>query len=469
MTTPSRTPTRRLLAILAGSLALLPACSGEGPQPEPASVEDAPAPAPTAGVHVLGEIVAIIRPSLGTVTFVRRDHGERGPAGPGLDPQELTDLPVTQDGTPGSGPANSVEMVNNSLGYNGACPAGYQSNSFCANVTLRHFYDLSLSNVFVQVTAIKDMANAPLAGHAALNSDAASLGLDSSLGLWTFTSSGAANAGILGKSPSNFGSRDWVFANPDGVDFQVTLRVVASLYPTLWFNANFSRSQSAPLISGQPAILHFDYARLGNCRGANWRETGFFSGPYTHDHRLNVAGAAGATAFDVAFTAPFGNDAWLWFNNSDDSGCSAWDSSFGSNYHVTPQSGKPVIHLLPSFTSSVEGTLKAGSPITIDYDLNRLPSCGTVDELDRLPSSTTATMFYRFNGGAVSQVSLVGLPYGVPGTSNGQASQLQVAPAITPPAGATNVELWFQSAKASTSCINWDSNFGSNYNFGVTP
>ena len=36
-------------------------------------------------------------------------------------------------------------------------------------------------------------------------------------------------------------------------------------------------------------------------------------------------------------------------------------------------------------------------------------------------------------------------------------------------ARATNVELWFQSAKASTSCTNWDSNFGSNYNFGVTP
>ena len=96
-------------------------------------------------------------------------------------------------------------------------------------------------------------------------------------------------------------------------------------------------------------------------------------------------------------------------------------------------------------------------------------SRGTVDGYDRLPSSTTATMFYRFNGGAVSQVSLVGLPYGIPGTSNGQASQIQVAPSITPPAGATNVELWFQSAKASTSCTNWDSNFGSNYNFGVTP
>jgi hypothetical protein len=117
-----------------------------------------------------------------------------------------------------------VELTTNSVGSNGECPAGYQTNTFCGNVTLRHFYSRSLANVFVQATSIT-----PPTGHNGLNSDPSEFGLDDTYGLWKYTSPGAAVPGVLGQAPFNEATRDWVFADPDGADTSIVLRVVASL------------------------------------------------------------------------------------------------------------------------------------------------------------------------------------------------------------------------------------------------
>ena len=73
----------------------------------------------------------------------------------------------------GSGPADTLELVNNgSPSTNAGCPVGFQSNTFCGNVTMRSFYaGRSLNNAYLQVTKIADTNDADLSGHAGVNSD----------------------------------------------------------------------------------------------------------------------------------------------------------------------------------------------------------------------------------------------------------------------------------------------------------
>lgn len=462
-----RTPSGRTLLL---PLSLLLSCAAPADAPVDVTREVSGPP------HVEAYFVAKIRPRLGTMTFERVDaRGEpilqepllQGKEGePGIRAQDFTDLPIIADEVAGSGPAYSVELVTNSVGFNGSCPAGFQSNTFCGNVTFRHFTGMRLSDVFVQVTAVTaTVGGASLPDHGGVNNDASYHGLDNSLGLWRHTSSGAPNAGIVDAPPSNAGTRDWVFNNPDNADTNIYLRAVASLYPTLWFNSNFTIDQSAPILAGQPMIVHYEYARNTNCQGSGATVSGFFLGPFTHNHSVTFP-RAGQSAFDVHVTAPFGNDIKFWFRTNDGTGCEAYDSNFGNDYHFVPQNPNPVLHFLPDYSESVTGVLVGGGTVSIDYDLTRLPPYNGIDAYDRVTSGGTTTVFYRFDGGSVSQASLTGLPYGVPGTINGASGQMQVTPVLSIPSGVHDLEMWFNSNDGNGN-NRWDSNMGSNYHFAV--
>jgi hypothetical protein len=148
---------------------------------------------------------------------------------PGFSPQSVDSLNVIQDNVPGSGPAGSVELNTTNVTYGAACPGGLAA-SFCGTVTLGSFYTRPLNNVFVQVTSITDVNGKALTGHSGINSDTAPSWLtDSGLGLWKYTATNATNAGVIGTSPNNFGTRTWVFADPDGQSTNILLRVVSTL------------------------------------------------------------------------------------------------------------------------------------------------------------------------------------------------------------------------------------------------
>lgn len=450
-----RTPLGVLGVIAVASLG----CAGEAG--DGGSESAAPAP-PREGV-ITADFRAHLQPGSRKITFERL--GTRA-AAPGLTPQDVTDLQITQDTIAGSGPQSSVELVTNTVGYDTECPAGYQSNSFCGNVTFRHFYGLSLSDVHVQVTKVTDLNDVVITGHGGVNNDAAIHGLDASQGLWKYTGAGASNSGVVGGSPDNQATRDWVFANPDNADTYIYLRAVASLYPTEWFNPGYTTTQSAPPRAGQPGIIHYDYSRLPTCRGTNWRMVASFFGAYTNSHDLTFPGHSGDTSLDVHFAVPFGNDAAFYFHNLDDTGCSAYDSNNNANWHATLQGPSPVLHFKPGYTHAVEGTLQAGGTITLDYELRRLP-CLSIDAYDRLTSGQAAMFYYRFPnlGSAFTGVALTGLPYGVPGTINGQSGELQVAPTIQVPAGANEIEIYFQGNNSNC----YDSNNSANYFFSISP
>jgi hypothetical protein len=237
-------------------------------------------------------------------------------------------------------------------------------------------------------------------------------------------------------------------------------------YPVLSFRADWSVTQSAPLVAGQPAVLHYELARLASCRGPGWNIAGSFTTPTIHRHDLSIPGTSRTGAVELFFAVPFGPQMSLWFEGSDGSGCRAWDSDFGRNFQVAPSNPDRVIHFTRDYQSRVDGPLQAGVPFTVDYDLWRLPFCVGVTQYDTLSGS--ATLFYRFDGGAVQAEPMLGLPPGVPGEVDGQPGQLQLAPTLTPPPGARSVELWFLGSNDGP-CTDWDSDYGRNYSFPISP
>jgi hypothetical protein len=456
------------VALAAVSASSLAGCAGDD-EPSPAASTPAPRPAGTPRT-VVGSYVAHLRPKARSLTFERIASPHTATAtttAPGLSPQNESTIPIVQNGVPDSGPADTVELVTNSVGTDAECPTGYQTNSFCGNVTLRHFYPMGLSAAYVQVTAINDDSGNPLSGHSAMNSDASAFGLDNSLGLWEHTAPGMPFNGMLDVSPNNAGTRDWVFNNPDGADINVVLNVVASYYPTLWFYSNYTTTQTAPLNAGQPATIHYEYARNTTCRGTDWVMNGFFYGTNTYTHTTTFTGQASDTYFDIDIAMPFGNTSF-YFDNTDDSGCTQYDSNEGANYNYSaanPSAGAILHFQAPSisWTPWVEGTLTAGGTFTVDYALDRL-QCWIPDSYDRVPSAETMQMGYMFNGGSPSYVSLTGTPYGVPTSINGSTGELQVPPTITIPAGTTDLALFFDGTGYS-GCNNYDSNNSANYHF----
>lgn len=232
--------------------------------------------------------------------------------------------------------------------------------------------------------------------------------------------------------------------------------------PTLTFAADWTMTQSAPIVSGAQAVLRYDLARLPHCRiwyrgypawdiVAYWSVDGgpVASAPVT---RLDADGQRVAT--DVTFAVPPGRDLALWFHASDEGGCSEWDSDYGRNFHVALAPGLPAVHFRwPGWTHDVDGTLAAGGDLLVDYDLRRLPWCR--QDYNGYPT-WDVTVGYRFDGGPAASASLTATP-----------SDYERVPAparITAPAGAHTLELWFENHDR-TGCQHWDSAYGANYTF----
>ena len=233
MNTPSAVSTGLgCLLLCAGALSATPGCADTESFPDTDDPGVTSGTAPVAlpdGGHVLNEYVLQVRPSQHTAKLVRLKPGASSK--PGFTPQSVDNLSVVEDGVAGSGPASSIELYTdpNSILSGAACPGGVAA-SFCGTVRLGNFYTRTLNNVFVQVTSITDSAGAALSGHSGINSDAPPSWLsDNGLGLWKYKATNATTAGVVGTAPDNFGARDWVFADPDGADTNIYMRVVATL------------------------------------------------------------------------------------------------------------------------------------------------------------------------------------------------------------------------------------------------
>ena len=131
--------------------------------------------------------------------------------------QGLCSLSIVQDGTAGSGPVQTVELVTGDTGLDSACDAAAIGPLFCGDVTIRSFYTYGLSQVFAQVLTLS-----PATGFGVENGDEVPGG-SSGLGSWSYGELGAGSA-----APANAGARNWVFSRSGG-NFTFTGRVVASI------------------------------------------------------------------------------------------------------------------------------------------------------------------------------------------------------------------------------------------------
>src|SRR5262249_10240491 len=106
------------LPLLAGgalSSVGLAGCAVSGPNDPEGTAAALPLPE---GAGVVGEFMLRVSPREGKMDIRRIER--RGPA---LTPESQSDVNIIGDGVAGSGPPNTVELVTNSIGYDGMCPA----------------------------------------------------------------------------------------------------------------------------------------------------------------------------------------------------------------------------------------------------------------------------------------------------------------------------------------------------------
>jgi uncharacterized protein YraI len=226
----------------------------------------------------------------------------------------------------------------------------------------------------------------------------------------------------------------------------------------VFFDANWQIRQSAGLYAGKPAVLHYDVARLPSCRATYnglpaWAISAFWSGDARWTNSAAIS--TGGPAQDIRFIVPAGKDLAMWFENSDEHGCTGWDSNYGKNFHfLITTLASPTIHFQRDWSVWNDNPILAGQPVLIDYEVQRLPSCRSTYNGN---PAWDITAWVRFDGGAATGASVI---------QTVQNQRLQAPIYVDVPAGAKSMELWFENTDVE-GCHAWDSNYSRNFKFSV--
>ncbi|MCK8498382.1 DUF6209 family protein [Myxococcus fulvus] len=234
--------------------------------------------------------------------------------------------------------------------------------------------------------------------------------------------------------------------------------------PVISFHADWTLTQSRTLVAGDAVQVTYDTSRLPQCRltlpdgTPGWSLTGHYRVNGGPEGSFDVAGQPTAGAPPVVSLPSEGTLA-LWFRVSSP-GCEHYDSHFGSNFQFAVRAAgtapTPTWVFQEGWLEYTVGTVKAGQPFLVDYDIDRLPEC-------RLLYNGAPTwevwVHYRFDNGVTGSQSVTQVSgysrYGVPVT-------------LTPPAGARAVTLWFENWDRGY-CRRWDSLYGQNYRLALQP
>ncbi len=94
--------------------------------------------------------------------------------------------------------------------------------------------------------------------------------------------------------------------------------------------------------AGDDVLIDYELARLAQCRQdyngnatwdivAHWR----FDGGAVADGSVTAPATPGRVAVPLRVAAPAGShELEIWFDNTDRTGCHAWDSDYGRNFHI---------------------------------------------------------------------------------------------------------------------------------------
>ncbi|MCA9606217.1 MAG: hypothetical protein KC619_11510 [Myxococcales bacterium] len=114
-----------------------------------------------------------------------------------------------------------------------------------------------------------------------------------------------------------------------------------------------------------------------------------------------------------------------------------------------------------SFGQHVEGTLRAGGTVAVDYDPTRLPQCFGDTYMARRTWDTLAWLRVSPSGDVLPYQSVIACDDERCDVPRGQPARFTI------PDGAEAIELWFSTSGRSCG-VHYDSDFGRNYRFAVT-
>ena len=104
---------------------------------------------------------------------------------------------------------------------------------------------------------------------------------------------------------------------------------------TLRFLSDWSQKQIGDVRPGTPLQIEYDGERLPQCRSERYGQPAWNIASYLRFH------PGGETQSGVVSRGPLDVDVpanatriELWFHNTDQTGCSSWDSNYGQNYWV---------------------------------------------------------------------------------------------------------------------------------------
>ncbi|WP_253992486.1 DUF6209 family protein [Myxococcus qinghaiensis] len=234
--------------------------------------------------------------------------------------------------------------------------------------------------------------------------------------------------------------------------------------PVITFGANWSLAQSQTLLAGAQVQVAYEASRLPQCRvtlpdgGPGWSLTGHYRLNGGAEASFDVAGQPTAGAAPV-LALPAEGTLELWFRVAS-AGCEQYDSNYGTNFrfNVRPAGTAhvPTLVFQEGWVEYAVGGVKAGQPFVVDYDIDRLPECRLL--YNGAPTWDVGVR-YRFDNGVTGELSVTQVTgysrYGVPVT-------------LTAPVGARSVALWFENWDRGY-CRRWDSSYGQNYRFTVSP
>ena len=166
------------------------------------------------------------------------------------------------------------------------------------------------------------------------------------------------------------------------------------------------------------------------------------------------------------FTAPSSGPVEIWFRASrpaveNQPDCVAWDSDYGRNYRFEPRAYDPAVAKFAAgdWAPSIEGSVKKGGALVIDYDASRLTGCRT----SYMGNPTWSIIAHvRFADGRTVSKNVAGtVPYAGGPT----------AFAIPDDASGT-ADVWFENVGYypgnSTPCRAFDSRYGENYKVAIS-
>ncbi len=257
---------------------------------------------------------------------------------------------------------------------------------------------------------------------------------------------GAADLGLAGDQSVGPLPADADLATPPGASIQ--------------FGADWNEYLSQPLYAGAELMITVHPSRFGQCGTAGRVHAGLGYPDGSVEELLLDQGWPGYDRYAMT-TLHAGAERveiWLWADNDD--GCLEWDSNFGHNYVFTPHAWEPVrVRFGADWSEQVEGQLKAGGVLVIDYDWQRLPDCRVIY---RGFPSWEILVHLRWDDGSYTPAQSV--------TRHGDMYSCSIDPVLAVfaiPEGARQVELWFENTQYPPTCRTWDSNYGRNYTFDI--